>query len=48
MKEGDNKQILLTIVRDQDEAYGYGLPNITIQDYTSLKTALNQGLETQS
>jgi hypothetical protein len=34
--------ILLTTVRDQTEAYAYGLPENTLQDYNSLKNALNQ------
>ena len=34
--------ILLTTLRDQAEAYAYGLPEGTLQDYNSLKNALNQ------
>lgn len=36
------RRILLTTLRDQAEAYAYGLPENTLQDYNSLKTALNQ------
>lgn len=36
------RRILLTTLRDQAEAYAYGLPDITIRDYNSLKAALNQ------
>lgn len=36
------RRILLTTLRDQAEAYAYGLPDITIQDYNSLYAELNQ------
>lgn len=36
------RRIRLTTLRDQAEAYAYGLSDITIQDYNTLiKTALN-------
>lgn len=36
------RRILLTALRDQAEAYAYGLPETFLQDYNSLKNALNQ------
>ena len=36
------RRILLTALRDQAEAYAYGLPETILQDYNSLKNALNQ------
>ena len=36
------RRILLTALRDQAEAYAYGLPETILQDYNSLKNAINQ------
>ena len=40
--EQRTRRILLTTLRDQAEAYAYGLPETILQDYRALKNALNE------